>query len=137
MNRINFLKALSISILSPTIITALPKIKKQEALTGHLKLNNWPIYPQQYQWSYGSIDHKTGEAIITTNILTYVKINRDGNDYLVAVRESGISEASQISEDKTQKRFDFFVKQVQDKYEVSQYMVDVGHVIKYDKNIHN
>ncbi len=130
MNRVQFLKAIGISVLAPSVITCYSEGKKEEVPINDFTPNRWPIYPDKIE--YGRFHPPTSKMEYV--IFTYVKIERNGIDYLVPVKESGIYDLI-----KTRQRFEYNVKQVQEKFiidEANSWAFDNGLVIKYDKYIH-
>ncbi len=130
MNRVQFLKAIGISVLAPSVITCYSEGKKEDIPVNKFKPKQWPIYPDKIE--YGYLSSPTSCAKFT--IFTFVKIERKGTEYLVPVKESGIDELI-----KTRQRFEYNVKQVQEKFiidETSPLSKMSWYIIKYDKDIH-
>ncbi len=140
MKRSEFFKAIGVfaitpSVLLPTTVSgdvapsfATQYFKDNPDKLVHTKplLKRYPIFPDVV------VSHSPNKYGMETSIFYYVKINRANGEYLVPVRETGMGETLNIRH-----RFHHNINLVEKNYEVSEWMVEDGFVLKYNKNIHN
>jgi len=129
MNRLNFLKILGVSALTPSVLVldSANGIVNEMPVT-KFKPKNWPIYPDKIQLSF-----KEGQYMAYASF-AYVKITRNNSEFLIPVKETCLGD-----EKLNNARFEWSVKDVQDKFvvdETNQMRFDKGFIIKYDPQIH-
>ena len=134
MKRSDFLKLLGISALTPSVLIP-GKIagNYKEVPIEKAKFKRWPIYPDRNQWSnyyhrdYSKIEH---------NAMAYVKVNRDGEDYLIIVREQCIGGTIED----LNRRFEYACQSAQEKYIIENPDLTINGIrlyTKYDPLIHH
>jgi len=130
MDRLGFLKSLGIAALVPSVLVPDDLVKHEELAIKPTKLKRWPIYPEYNHFAYKRYEN------IYYEYIAYVKILREGIEYLVLVRESGVN-----SNENTKKRFENSVKMVKELCVIGDNYSNLeilhGIVIKYDEHMHN
>lgn len=129
MNRLDFLKSLGVAVLTPSVLVPNDFGEYNELPNSIPKFKRWPIYPEYNHFAY-----KDSENLVY-HYSSYVKILRNGFEFLVFVREDGIGFNEEIKE-----RFHFSVNEVLEKYKIPKdvdFYINNGFIIKYNKSIHN
>lgn len=125
MNRNSFLKLLGVSVVAPTVYVDAQLSKPVNAKTDVVKFKQYPIYPDRNEWWV-----KMNNGDIQHNLMSYVKINRNNEEYLVLVRECGInSEFRHVFI-----RFENSVKRINEEYKISESFPQL--YLKYNPKIH-
>lgn len=136
MNRLGFLKSIGVAVLAPSVLVPDEYIGYKEMPKPSFKPKRWPIYPEFTHFGY-----KTAEGIVY-QYMTYVKVLRGREEYLVFVREECFSceleDVININR-RAKQRFEYNVRQVQDKYTIPEnveFLMDKGLLLKYNKSLH-
>lgn len=133
MRRSDFLKILGFAVAAPTILV--PSGNAIAERVWKSKYKRWPIYPD---FNYTVV--AKGNSLEAT-LFSYVKIKRNGSDYLIAVRETYAAYKGDTVRTKTLKdRFDYMVKNVEENYQIdenAQFVNGVPLFTKYNPNIHH
>jgi len=125
MTRSDFLKALGISAMMPSVLISSTIGNEVTQVVDENKQYKYPIYPDVIN------AYRTTQYGMETIMFTYVKIEREGHFYLIPVKESGIGDGK-----KTKERFEYMVNNIQKDYIVDEWQVEMGFAIKYNKSIH-
>ncbi len=138
MERKNFLKSIALAFLAPSVLIPEKTESKPVAVYKHRPepspsyfphKKSWPIYPDKNEHLAG-IAHGN-ETILCYKLFTYVKINRNGVDYLIPVREDGYGDHKKVIQ-----RFENDVNWIRDNYKVDNWQLDNKIIYKYNPQIH-
>jgi len=128
MTRSDFFKVFGFAIIAPSILIPNENGVKVELPTEKFNPKRWPIYPDRIDFSY--IDGKKTCRVLST----YVKIERDGVEWLIPVRDITFDDMEMAKE-----RFEYHADLTQEKYIINENLTGAfgqSCQIKYDPSIH-